>query len=99
MKIFISGPMTGYEDFNRKKFNAEAARLTRHGHIALNPAGLPDGLSERDYIDICMTMLSCADGILMLSGWESSAGATTEYHYAYRAGMPVYSEINYPQRD
>ncbi|WP_276851022.1 DUF4406 domain-containing protein [Enterobacter oligotrophicus] len=96
MKIFISGPMTGHEDFNRKEFNAEADRLTRHGHAVLNPATLPDGLSERNYIDICMTMLSCAEGILMLPGWQKSAGATTEYHYAYRVGMPVYTTLNYP---
>ncbi|HHU8259185.1 TPA: DUF4406 domain-containing protein [Escherichia coli] len=29
MKIYIAGPMTGYENFNRDAFNKEADRLSR----------------------------------------------------------------------
>lgn len=46
MKIYIAGPMTGRENFNREAFNKEAERLTRHGHTVLNPASLPDGWSN-----------------------------------------------------
>ncbi|MCV4939668.1 DUF4406 domain-containing protein, partial [Escherichia coli] len=49
MKIYIAGPMTGYENFNRDAFNKEADRLSRHGHSVLNPATLPNGLTQREY--------------------------------------------------
>ncbi|PAT70428.1 nucleoside 2-deoxyribosyltransferase, partial [Klebsiella pneumoniae] len=84
MKIYIAGPMTGRENFNREAFNKEAERLTRHGHTVLNPASLPDGLEQREYMDICFAMLRCADAILMLPSWQTSSGATAEYHYAYK---------------
>ncbi|WP_215395420.1 DUF4406 domain-containing protein [Klebsiella pneumoniae] len=76
MKIYIAGPMTGRENFNREAFNKEAERLTRHGHTVLNPASLPDGLEQREYMDICFAMLCCADAILMLPSWQTSSGAT-----------------------
>lgn len=37
MRIYIAGPMTGHDDFNRAAFNAEAARLEDTGHVAVNP--------------------------------------------------------------
>ncbi|HAW1332710.1 TPA: DUF4406 domain-containing protein [Escherichia coli] len=96
MKIYIAGPMTGYENFNRDAFNKEAERLSRHGHSVLNPATLPNGLTQREYMDICFAMLRCADAILMLPGWKASAGATAEYHYAYKMEIPVFTTLNYP---
>ncbi|HCR0273336.1 TPA: DUF4406 domain-containing protein, partial [Enterobacter hormaechei] len=45
MKIYIAGPMTGYENYNRPMFNAVAQQMLSGGHVALNPATLPDGLS------------------------------------------------------
>ncbi|ELG9743281.1 DUF4406 domain-containing protein [Salmonella enterica subsp. enterica serovar Newport] len=68
MKIYIAGPMTGREKFNRDAFNKEADRLMKHGHTVLNPASLPDGLAQREYMDICFAMLRCADAIMMLPG-------------------------------
>ena len=96
MKNYFSGPMDGHQNFNRDAFNKEAERLTRQGHTVLNPATLPDGLGPRDYMDICFALLRCADGILMLPGWRASAGATAEYHYAYKMELPVYNTVGYP---
>ncbi|ENR1369437.1 DUF4406 domain-containing protein [Escherichia albertii] len=96
MKIYIAGPMTGYENFNRDAFNKEAERLSRHGHSVLNPATLPNGLTQCEYMDICFAMLRSADAILMLPGWKASAGATAEYYYAYKMEMPVFTTLNYP---
>jgi len=96
MKIYIAGPMTGYEDFNRAAFNKEAERLQRHGHVVLNPATLPGGLEQREYMDICFAMLRCADAILLLPDWKASSGATAEYHYAYKMELPVFNTLEYP---
>lgn len=75
MKIYIAGPMTGIPKYNRPAFHFEAMRLSSEGHVVLNPATLPDGLSQPEYMDICLAMLRCADGIFLLSGWQNSAGA------------------------
>lgn len=96
MKVYIAGPMTGHENFNREAFNKEAERLAKHGHVVLNPATLPAGMEQREYMDICFAMLRCADAILMLPGWQASSGATAEYHYAYKMELPVYSTLHYP---
>ena len=89
MKIYIAGPMTGYENYNRPMFNAVAQQMLSGGHVALNPATLPDGLSQREYMDICLAMLRCADAIYMLEGWEHSAGARAENALAEKLEMEI----------
>jgi len=87
MKIYIAGPMTGIPEFNRPEFNRTASALTNDGHVTLNPATLPDGLSQFEYMDICLAMLRCADAIYLLQGWESSAGARAEYALAEKLNI------------
>ncbi|WP_031524449.1 DUF4406 domain-containing protein [Siccibacter colletis] len=89
MKIYIAGPMSGIQDFNRFEFNLAAARHHRNGHVALNPAILPDGLSQAEYMDICLAMLRCADVIYLLSGWEESPGARAEKALAEKLELKV----------
>ena len=49
MIVYIAGPMTNIPHFNRPAFIAAAKRLSRRGDIPLNPAILPDGLSQAVY--------------------------------------------------
>ena len=77
-KIYIAGPMSGLPGFNRQAFNRAAGHVVRRGNVALNPAILPDGLEQAEYMDICFAMLRCADGIFLLDGWQQSAGARAE---------------------
>ncbi|EEV3413835.1 DUF4406 domain-containing protein [Escherichia coli] len=87
--IYIAGPMTGCKDHNRTAFCAEDLKLRCAGNIVLNPAVLPDGLSQQQYMSICIPMLMCADAIYLLDGWEESAGARAEYAMALKLNMPV----------
>ncbi|EHL6350593.1 DUF4406 domain-containing protein [Escherichia coli] len=87
--IYIAGPMTGYKDHNRTAFSMAAARLAAAVHVVLNPATLPDGLSQQQYMSICIPMLMCADVIYLLDGWEESDGARAEYAMALKLNMPV----------
>ncbi|GKV89312.1 DUF4406 domain-containing protein [Pectobacterium carotovorum] len=89
MKIYISGPMTGIADFNRPAFNSVAEKITANGHAALNPAALPDGLEQSEYMLICMAMLQVADAILLLPEWEKSLGAQAEFALAQKLGLIV----------
>lgn len=93
MKIYISGPISDYEDCNREAFMIAEEKLKRvAGDIILNPALLPSGLSEHEYMDICVAMLRCCDAIYLLNGWRASAGASAEYALAYKLGLKVINQ-------
>lgn len=89
MIIYIAGPMTGIKDFNRPLFNKVAIELAEQGHSVLNPATLPDGLSQGQYMQICLSMVAVADELVMLPGWEQSEGAYIEFLTAKKAGKTI----------
>ncbi len=59
----------------------EDLKLRCAGNIVLNPAVLPDGLSQQQYMSICIPMLMCADAIYLLDGWEEplAHGLSTQW--------------------
>ncbi|EIT0628895.1 DUF4406 domain-containing protein [Escherichia coli] len=85
--VFIAGPMTGYHNFNRDEFNAEARILEERGFTVLNPAILPDGLQHEQYLQITLSMLEQADAVFLMNGWEKSTGATREFDRACELGL------------
>lgn len=95
LKIYIAGPMTGYPDYNRAAFNAKASELMAEGHIVLNPAVLPGGLCQSEYMDICLAMVRSADAIYLLKGWDVSAGARAEHALAEIRAAARNEGINY----
>lgn len=87
-KIYISGPITGIQDY-KKRF-AEAEELVKSLHAEpVNPANNPEGLTYREYIDLGMKQLMHCDMICMLPGWQDSRGAYLENRYAQAVQMPV----------
>lgn len=91
MKIYIAGPITGIIDY-KQKFMAAEEKVKARGHIAINPAFLPDGLNH--YMDICKAMVDQADAILVLGGWEDSKGTFEEMDYARRSDKAIYTEAD-----
>lgn len=89
MKVYIAGPMTGLPHFNRPAFQQAAINLSFEKHVPLNPAILPDGLSEQDYMAIGLIMLQRAEAIYLLTGWQFSAGARAEHALALKLGLEV----------
>ncbi|MCR9031268.1 DUF4406 domain-containing protein [Citrobacter amalonaticus] len=85
--VFIAGPMTGYHNFNRDEFNAEASVLEDRGFTVLNPAILPDGLLHEQYLQITLAMLETADSVFLLDGWTESEGACQEFRRARELGL------------
>lgn len=92
-KIYIAGPMSGMPEFNNTAFISKASELAQEGHIVLNPAVLPAGMKWEEYMYICITMVSVADEIYMLKGWEESKGANIEHKEALAQGKSVVYEI------
>jgi len=88
-RVYISGPMTGFPDFNFPAFRDASARLRGLGHCVLNPARNPLGLEYHHYMDIAMAMVRCAEVVVLLPGAETSKGSRAEVAYAVSLGLSV----------
>ena len=62
-KIMISGAMSSDPIRNRGHFHAAATMLRTVNTAVLNPAALPEGLSEPEYMQICLAFVQVADTI------------------------------------
>ena len=89
MRVYISGPMTGYPAFNYGAFNAAEKVLADLGHEPLNPARHPVQESWSDYLRLDLVDVVRADAVAVLPGWEASRGAALEVHVAHALGMTV----------
>lgn len=105
MKVYISGPITGINDY-LEKFNNAEEYLTEQGYTVINPvkvnSNLPLDTSHDNFMKMCYVMLDMADSIYMLPGWEKSKGACIEYGYAKAKGylimerdVPETSDVEY----
>ena len=86
--LYIAGKITGDPAY-REKFRAAALQLEKQGFEVLNPATLPAGLNNAEYMRICAAMLDTADGIYLLQNWKESPGAQIERQMAEYAGKVV----------
>lgn len=93
--VYIAGPITGVQNY-RERFAAVATKLRAAGHSVLNPAELPDGLTEQSYMDIGLAMVRASCAIVMLEGWRSSQGATCEYNLAAKCQKWIVAEVELP---
>lgn len=90
-KLYLSGPMSGHPELNFPAFRLMAKSLRAAGYDVTSPAELnPD--PDADW-KTCMRAdikaLCDCDGIALMPGWESSAGAHLELHVAHRLGIEV----------
>lgn len=87
--VFICGPMTGHENYNRDAFMQTERDLIYWGDsdVVLNPATLPDGLEHEQYLTITRGMIRVSDSICLLPGWEDSDGARQEVIYALKRNI------------
>ena len=91
MKVYIAGPMTGYEDFNHPAFHLAAKSLRDGGYEVACPAEADNGSvgqSWEHYMRIDLKMLLDCDAVVTLDGWEGSRGASLEVFLACQLGMP-----------
>lgn len=110
MKVYIAGPMTGYEEHNFPAFMEAAGIWRAAGHEVLNPAELdgpdPDHESlakvpaEHYYRRDLVAMLEFGvEAIAVLPGWQRSTGACGEVGVAKLLRWPVYDAWSLPPAD
>lgn len=106
MKIYIAGPMSGYEDWNFPAFFEAEAQLKALGHEVTNPAH-NDGETIEEALESAgnpgspnnswsyymrrdLPSIMAVEAICLLPGWQNSKGATLEVHVAEAIGLPLY---------
>lgn len=97
---YISGPMRGYDGYNRYQFNRWTGILKDYGYDPINPFTIGDTYgTPRDIdnspelldkvLDDELSVLSGCDAIFLLDGWEKSEGAQKELECALNNGLKV----------
>lgn len=96
MKIYISGVITGTDDF-MERFSIAQKKLERDGHEVVNPAlvnsNLPKSTTYVEYMDMSICMLKMCDAIYLLDGWKSSRGANLELIFAMLNDKTILYEV------
>lgn len=90
--IYISGPITNNPDYQRD-FNRMENELQVEGYTVLNPAKLPQGLTDAQYTRIDLAMIDAADAVVLLPKWAESQGSMLEVQYCRYTGKPVYLSV------
>lgn len=99
MRLYISGPITGIPNY-RKNFQEAVQMLRWHGYDNLiNPAEIcevlpPEHTSYEEYMRMSLELLSMADAVVLLPGWEKSTGCNRELGFALASDKMI---INYEE--
>ena len=100
--VYISGPYRaptawGIEQ-NIRKAEALALRVWKAGMVALcphlNTRCFQGELPDSDWITGDLALVMRSDVVLMVEGWENSAGAKLEMERAKRHHIPVYTSLD-----
>lgn len=102
-RVYLAGPMSGYPRWNYDAFEAATAKLRSLGldvtspheidlGLGFDPDTDPETFTQADWHkamrrDIAEVLK--VDGVVVLPGWEDSAGAQVEVTVARALGIPV----------
>lgn len=89
MRVYLSGPMTGIDDWNFPAFNQAADELHSIGCEVTNPADDGDKLTWNENLtrDVADILASNYDALVLLPGWAESKGALLEVTTALLSGV------------
>ena len=91
-RIYLSGPITGIPNY-KKDFEIVKLDLESQGYKKIiNPAELDEVINNGDYeeyMKICIALIDMSDLVMLIPGWEKSAGANREMGYALGKDIAV----------
>lgn len=90
MKVYISGPIKGIDDYEKLFLRVEE-HLTDQGLEVVNPVTIPhhhEDTYEAYMKEDIKALLEC-DSIFMIWGWQESSGAKFEHDVAKKCGIEV----------
>ncbi len=89
--VYIAGAISGDVVANRHHFAAAKHSIMASSAktTVLNPAELPDGLTQTQYMSICLPMVMMSTSLFMLKGWEKSEGAVAEHALAQKLKIEI----------
>lgn len=97
MKIYLSGPISGIDNY-KENFNQATKKLCAKGYKVFNPASIvlehePEDEHEKwiAYMKVCVAELPKADKVVVLKGWRDSKGANIEVRLAVDLEIDVIS--------
>lgn len=92
-RIYLSGSITGVPNYKRD-FEVVKIELLQKGYRnVVNPSELDEVIANgeyEEYMKMCFALLDMCDVIVMIPGWETSAGANRELGYAVGKGKRVF---------
>ena len=96
MITYISGPITGHDDY-LEQFKEAESKLRLEGHTVVNPAWIMEPFAKtdarhEDFMEACLRLMGHSESIYMLNGWETSKGAMMEYKEAQKLGLWIRME-------
>ena len=98
MKLYIAGKIAGLKPKDAELLFAEAeASIEKAGHTPLNPLRLVDqtgGRKYEEYFADALHIMKDADGVLLLSNWRESVGASCEVTICHHVGRPIYHALD-----
>jgi hypothetical protein len=94
-RVYVSGPMTGYDEYNFPAFAEAAKGLRELGYAVCSPAETDQFLglgvmTHAQYLRFDFARVLEADFLVALDGWERSMGAISEILMAVRMGTKVW---------
>ena len=95
---YLSGPMSGYPDFNFPEFEFYCSVLREAGITVQSPHEIdhhetPESrgsLPYEVYMQAALDLMEGCKGIILMPGWPQSTGACREISRSIDLGMPVY---------
>jgi len=95
--VYISGPVTGIEEFNRPAFLLAQRMLLSAGCSVFNPIHIDWPIDPLEgealwkyFMAYCVQALPSCDSLLMLPDWQNSKGAKEEHRIAKMLGLTIY---------
>lgn len=94
-RVYVLGPMTGYDDHNRPAFREATTLLRAVGVRVISPDELDErdpaeGTTWADYLARDLAWVSRCEAGVALPGWRLSKGAALETCVLNTLGRPVY---------